>query len=209
MSTTVSLRGGASNPSNRREVAVGRLLRRVDGQPCFRTASVDSSHAAVQSRVAGLGPTLPFVDNAPISRVGWLAGAARRAKLLPVRLPFVRRERSLCPKLPSKYSSPEGIPAMTETYGSTLTNDGVRIAYRTFAEGPRNLLLLHGWAGSAASWEGSARSLDPKKCRAIAYDLRGHSDSVMSGFTDERFAHDAQAVADAVAPRPSSPLATS
>ena len=89
---------------------------------------------------------------------------------------------------------------MSEIRGSVITDDGVRLTYKTVGDGPRNLLLLHGWGGSANSWNGFIRALDPLKFRAIAYDIRGHGDSdkVTIGFTDERFARDAFAVADAV-----------
>ena len=88
---------------------------------------------------------------------------------------------------------------MSEIHGSVITDDGVRLAYRTVGDGPRNLLLLHGWGGSANSWNGFIKALDPLKFRSIAYDIRGHGDSdkVTTGFTDERFARDALAVADA------------
>ena len=89
---------------------------------------------------------------------------------------------------------------MFEVRGSVLTDDGVRLAYETAGEGPHNLLLLHGWAGSANNWNGFVRGLDPQTFRAIAYDFRGHGDSdrATTGFTDERLAKDALAVADAV-----------
>lgn len=88
---------------------------------------------------------------------------------------------------------------MSEMRGSVVTDDGVRLAYKCVGEGPHNLLLLHGWAGSANSWNGFVRALDPRTFRAIAYDFRGHGDSdkATAGFTDERFARDALAVADA------------
>jgi non-heme chloroperoxidase len=80
-----------------------------------------------------------------------------------------------------------------------LTDDGVRLAYKASGVGRHNLLLLHGWAGSANSWNGFLRALDPQTFRAIAYDFRGHgeSDKATTGFTDERLAKDALAVADA------------
>ena len=89
---------------------------------------------------------------------------------------------------------------MSERQGSVVTDDGVRLAYRVAGAGPRNLLLMHGWGGSANSWNGFIRSFDPQKLRAITFDIRGHgnSDKVTTGFTDERFAKDALAVADAV-----------
>lgn len=58
---------------------------------------------------------------------------------------------------------------------------------------------MHGWAGSANSWKGFVRALDPHVFRAIAYDFRGHgvSDKPATGFTDNRLAKDALTVADA------------
>src|SRR6516225_10406600 len=87
---------------------------------------------------------------------------------------------------------------MSEIRGSVITDDGVRLTYKTVGDGPRNLLLLHGWGGSANSWNGFIRALDPGKFRAIAFDIRGHgdSDNVTAGFTDERLARDALAVAE-------------
>jgi pimeloyl-ACP methyl ester carboxylesterase len=63
--------------------------------------------------------------------------------------------------------------------------------------------LMHGWGGSANSWNGFNNSLDPQKFRAIAFDIRGHGDSdkTTSGCTDERFARDALAVADGLLTR--------
>ena len=49
---------------------------------------------------------------------------------------------------------------MAEIRGSVITDDGVRLAYKTVGDGPRSLLLLHGWGGSANSWNGlSGRSI--------------------------------------------------
>ena len=88
---------------------------------------------------------------------------------------------------------------MTEMTGSVVTDDGVCLAYKVVGEGRDNLLLMHGWGGSANSWNGFNNSLDPQKFRAIAFDIRGHGDSdkTTSGYTDEQFARDALAVADA------------
>lgn len=88
---------------------------------------------------------------------------------------------------------------MSEMRGSVLADDGVRLAYKRAGEGPHNLLLMHGWAGSANSWNGVIKALDPRKFRAIACDFRGHGDSdqVTTGFTDERLAKDVLAIADA------------
>ena len=57
---------------------------------------------------------------------------------------------------------------MSEGRGSVLTDDGVRLAFKTAGEGPHNLLLMHGWAGAADNWNGFIRALDPQAFRAIA-----------------------------------------
>jgi hypothetical protein len=100
-------------------------------------------------------------------------------------------------------SSQEGRSLMSEVRGSVVTDDGVRLAYKVAGRGPHNLLLMHGWAGSANSWNGFIRALDLRKFRAIAYDFRAHGDSdmVTMGFTDERLARDALAVANAAGAR--------
>jgi non-heme chloroperoxidase len=89
--------------------------------------------------------------------------------------------------------------AMSEMRGSVVADDGVRLAYKSAGEGSHNLLLMHGWAGSANSWNGVIKALDPRKFRAIACDFRGHGDSdqATTGYTDERLAKDALAIADA------------
>ena len=88
---------------------------------------------------------------------------------------------------------------MSEERGSVLTDDGVRLAFKMTGDGPHKLLLLHGWAGAANSWDGFVRALDLQRFQAIAYDFRGHGDSdkTTAGFRDERLAKDALAVADA------------
>jgi len=88
---------------------------------------------------------------------------------------------------------------MSEVCGSVLTDDGVRLAYKATGEGWQNLLLMHGWAGSGNNWNGFIEALDTCSFRSIAYDFRGHGDSDKAtvGFTDERLAQDALAVADA------------
>jgi pimeloyl-ACP methyl ester carboxylesterase len=97
---------------------------------------------------------------------------------------------------------------MSETTGSIVTDDNVRLAYKIVGEGSHNLLLMHGWGGSANSWNSFVRSLDQRMFRAIAFDIRGHGDSekVARGFTDERLAKDALAVADAAGARRFTPV---
>ena len=81
---------------------------------------------------------------------------------------------------------------------SVRTADGISIAYKTLGDGPRNLLFMHGWAGSGSYWDEMLKHLDPGGLRAITYDMRGHGDSdrADTGFTLDHIAHDALAVAD-------------
>ena len=78
------------------------------------------------------------------------------------------------------------------------TADGISIAYKTLGDGPRNLLFMHGWAGSGSYWDEMLKHLDLGGLRAITYDMRGHGDSdrAETGFTFDHIAQDALAVAD-------------
>src|SRR5919199_5674378 len=82
---------------------------------------------------------------------------------------------------------------------SVQADDGVRIAYRAAGEGPLTVLFLHGWGGSGAYFGEVLGHLDLAGLRAVTLDLRGHGDSDKPGhgYTDERLARDALAVADA------------
>jgi len=88
---------------------------------------------------------------------------------------------------------------MPEVQSSIVTDDGVRLTYKVAGKGARDLLLMHGWGGSANNWRGFIQSLDLRTFRTVAFDFRAHgnSDKVTMGFTDERFAKDALTVADA------------
>jgi pimeloyl-ACP methyl ester carboxylesterase len=78
------------------------------------------------------------------------------------------------------------------------TDDGVSISYMTWGPGPRNLLLMHGWGGSAAFWDEMLKHADLAGVRAITTSLRGHGDSekATAGYTLDRFTKDMLAVAD-------------
>lgn len=80
------------------------------------------------------------------------------------------------------------------------TDDGIEISYQTVGTGLCNLLFMHGWAGSGAYFDETLKHLDLTALHAVTFDLRGHGDSDKpeSGHSDERFALDAFAVADAV-----------
>lgn len=80
------------------------------------------------------------------------------------------------------------------------TDDGVKISYRVMGEGPLAVMFMHGWSGSGAYFDETLKYLDLARLRAVTIDLRGHGDSDKPdhGYTDERFAKDAFAVADDV-----------
>jgi pimeloyl-ACP methyl ester carboxylesterase len=79
------------------------------------------------------------------------------------------------------------------------TDDGTSIAYRTFGEGPLNVLLVHGWMVSGAVYNDLLDALDTSGLRLIVPDLRGTgaSDKPGSGYSLERHAKDMLAAADA------------
>lgn len=78
------------------------------------------------------------------------------------------------------------------------TSDGATLSYWTAGDGPRTLLLLHGWGGSGSGrfWTPLLQRLDLSGIRVITADLRGHgkSDQVRLGFSTETFAKDMFAV---------------
>lgn len=83
------------------------------------------------------------------------------------------------------------------------TDDGVGLSYEVRGDGPRNLLFLHGWAGSGEYFNGLIDHLDLSRVRAISYDMRGHGDSDKPDIqlTLERLARDGLTVADAAGAR--------
>ena len=78
------------------------------------------------------------------------------------------------------------------------TDDGVNIFYKTVGTGPRDVLFLHGWGGSARYWDEVLKNLDLTGLRAITTSFRGHGDSdkADAGYSIERFADDMFAVAN-------------
>ena len=78
------------------------------------------------------------------------------------------------------------------------TDDGVGLSYGVRGEGPRNLLFMHGWAGSGDYFNGLIDHLNLSQVRAITYDMRGHGDSDKpdAELTLERLARDGLTVAD-------------
>jgi 3-oxoadipate enol-lactonase len=85
-------------------------------------------------------------------------------------------------------------------WGSVLTDDGVRIAYRV--DGPDDapvLLLIHSLGLDCSMWEPQVEALS-SALRVVRYDGRGHgrSDAPAGEYTVERLGQDALAVLDAL-----------
>jgi pimeloyl-ACP methyl ester carboxylesterase len=82
---------------------------------------------------------------------------------------------------------------------AVTTDDGCALSYATAGEGPPQLLFMHGWAGSGRYFDATIAHLDLTRLGTVTYDLRGHreSDPAADGYTVERIAADALAVADA------------
>ncbi len=81
----------------------------------------------------------------------------------------------------------------------TQANDGIKIAYRSFGEGPEVVILVHGWMVSGAVHDDLLEHLDREGLRVIVPDLRGAgaSDKPEEGYSIQRYADDILAVADA------------
>ncbi len=78
-------------------------------------------------------------------------------------------------------------------------NDGTKIAYRSFGNGSKVVMLIHGWTMSGAVYDDVIEHLDQTGLRVIVPDLRGAgaSDKPDHGYSIERYAQDVLAVADA------------
>lgn len=81
----------------------------------------------------------------------------------------------------------------------THANDGIKLAYRTFGDGPQAVMLVHGWMVSGAVHDELLEHLDVAGLRVIVPDLRGAgaSDKPEDGYSVERYAQDVLAIADA------------
>lgn len=81
----------------------------------------------------------------------------------------------------------------------TLTaSDNTQLHYRTVGDGPRNVVLVHGWMVSGAVWNDFVELLDTTGLRLIIPDARGtgHSGRPAAGYSLEQYAKDVLAVVD-------------
>ncbi|MCY1073018.1 alpha/beta fold hydrolase [Archangium lansingense] len=81
---------------------------------------------------------------------------------------------------------------------TVASSDQTPIHYRVVGDGPRNVLLVHGWMVSGAVFGEFVEKLDTTGLRLVIPDLRGSggSGAPASGYTLEQHARDVLAVAD-------------
>jgi non-heme chloroperoxidase len=78
------------------------------------------------------------------------------------------------------------------------SSDQTPLHYRVIGNGPRNVLLVHGWMVSGAVYDDLVEKLDTTGLRLVIPDLRGTggSGAPASGYTLEQHVRDVLAVAD-------------
>jgi non-heme chloroperoxidase len=81
---------------------------------------------------------------------------------------------------------------------SVASSDQTPIHYRVLGDGPRNVLLVHGWMMSGAVFDELVEKLDATGLRLVIPDLRGSgkSGAPTGGYTLEQHVRDVLAVAD-------------
>ncbi|WP_164011005.1 alpha/beta fold hydrolase [Pyxidicoccus trucidator] len=82
---------------------------------------------------------------------------------------------------------------------TTSASDGTSLHYRVLGDGPRTVVLVHGWMVSGAVWNWMLERMDLTGLRLIVPDGRGtgQSGKPTGGYTLEGLAQDVLAVADA------------
>ncbi|WP_309892608.1 alpha/beta hydrolase [Archangium sp.] len=80
---------------------------------------------------------------------------------------------------------------------TVASSDQTTLHYRVVGDGPRNVLLVHGWMVSGAVFDALVEKLDLTGLRLVIPDLRGTGKSARaaSGYTLEQYARDVLAVA--------------
>lgn len=81
---------------------------------------------------------------------------------------------------------------------TVASSDQTSLHYRVIGDGPRNVLLVHGWMVSGAVFDELVEKLDTTGLRLVIPDLRGSGGSAApaSGYTLEQHGRDVLAVAD-------------
>jgi pimeloyl-ACP methyl ester carboxylesterase len=79
------------------------------------------------------------------------------------------------------------------------SSDGTRIAYDVLGDGPRTIVLVHGWMASSTVFDDLLAVWQPSGFRILKPDLRGAGDSepARDGYTLARYRDDVLAVIDA------------
>lgn len=82
---------------------------------------------------------------------------------------------------------------------TTSAADGTSLHYRVIGEGPRTVVLVHGWMVSGAVWNAMVERLELTGLRLVIPDGRGTGESgkPTGGYTLEGLAQDVLAVVDA------------
>jgi non-heme chloroperoxidase len=82
---------------------------------------------------------------------------------------------------------------------TTSASDGTSLHYRVIGDGPRTVVLVHGWMVSGAVWNWMLERMDLTGLRLVVPDGRGtgQSGKPTGGYTLEGLAQDVLAVADA------------
>lgn len=82
---------------------------------------------------------------------------------------------------------------------TTSASDGTSLHYRVVGDGPRTVVLVHGWMVSGAIWNALVERLDLTGLRLVIPDGRGtgQSGKPTGGYTLQGLAQDVLAVADA------------
>lgn len=86
-----------------------------------------------------------------------------------------------------------------ETSGPITSSDGATLHVESCGQGPRAVLLVHGWLGNVRWWDDTRDTLCPPR-RVVTVDLAGHGASSRgrSRYTVDRYADDLVAVVRAL-----------
>lgn len=98
-----------------------------------------------------------------------LNGLAHVAPALTGRVGFRLFCQVLAPPLPAHHRS-----FLESARAFTMSDRGDRIQGYRWGQGPRRILLVHGWASNAYFWRRLIGTLSPDEFTVVAYDLPAH-----------------------------------